>query len=179
MPSQPNKPDLDWSQVKETVMMLNLAVSRIEKAMKDGDDSVTTLADLFTSIMGNVGIIGRAADKLADSHEKETIKSNFDMVSKKMNEAIVAFQFYDLLTQRLAHISHSLAALADLVADPERLYNPYEWFGLQDMIKSKYTMDFDRAMFEAVVNGATVEEALKLSRNAPNEPDEDNVELFD
>jgi hypothetical protein len=179
MPSQPNKPDLDWSQVKETVMMLNLAVSRIEKAMKDGDDSVTTLADLFTSIMGNVGIIGRAADKLADSHEKETIKSNFDMVSKKMNEAIVAFQFYDLLTQRLAHISHSLAALADLVADPERLYNPYEWFGLQDMIKSKYTMDFDRAMFEAVVNGATVEEALKLSRNAPEKPDEDNVELFD
>ncbi len=179
MPSQPNKPDLDWSQVKETVMMLNLAVSRIEKAMKDGDDSVTTLADLFTSIMGNVGIIGRAADKLADNHEKETIKSNFNQVSKKMNEAIVAFQFYDLLTQRLAHISHSLADLADLVADPGRLYNPYEWFGLQDMIKSKYTMDVDRAMFEAVINGATVEEALKLAPNVPDEPDEDNVELFD
>lgn len=179
MPSQPNKPDLDWSQVKETVMMLNLAVSRIEKAMKDGDDSVTTLADLFTSLMGNVGIIGRAADKLADSHEKETIQSNFNMVSKKMNEAIVAFQFYDLLTQRLSHISRTLAALGELVADPSRLYNPYEWFGLQDMIKSKYTMDIDRAMFEAVINGATVEEALKLSQNTPDKPDEDNVELFD
>ncbi len=179
MPSQPNKPDLDWSQVKETVLMLNLAVARIEKAMKDGDDSVTTLADLFTSIMGNVGIIGRAADKLPDTHEKETIKSNFTLVSKKMNEAIVAFQFYDLLTQRLSHISHTLAALADLVADSSRLYNPYEWFGLQDMIKSKYTMDIDRAMFDAVVNGATVEEALQLSAASPEEPREDNIELFD
>lgn len=179
MPSQPNKPDLDWSQIKETVLMLNLAVSRIEKAMKDGDDSVTTLADLFTSIMGNVGIIGRAADKLPDSHEKETIKTHFSRVSKKMNEAIVAFQFYDLLTQRLSHISRSLAALAALVSDAGRLYNPYEWFGLQDMIKSKYTMDIDRAMFEAVINGATVEEALKLSQSSQNTTPEDNVELFD
>ncbi len=179
MPSQPNKPDLDWSQIKETVMMLTLAVSRIEKAMKDGDDSVTTLADLFTSIMGNVGSIGKAADTLAESREKETIIMNFNVVSKKMNDAIVAFQFYDILTQRLAHISNTLAALSDLVADPQRLYNPYEWFGLQEMIKSKYTMDSDRAMFDAIINGATVEEALNLSETSPDQPSEDNVELFD
>lgn len=179
MPSQPNKPDLDWSQVKETVMMLNLAVSRIERTMKDGDDSVTTLADLFTSIMGNVGSIGKAAEKLADSQEKETIAANFDRVSKKMNEAIVAFQFYDRLTQRLSHISHTLAALADLVSDPSRLYNPYEWFGLQDMIKSKYTMDIDRAMFDAIINGATVEEALKTLPASSADVPEDNIELFD
>ncbi len=179
MPSQPNKPDLDWSQVKETVLMLNLAVSRIERAMKDGDDSVTTLADLFTSIMGNVGSIGKAADKLPDNREKETITANFDRVSRKMNEAIVAFQFYDLLTQRLSHISQSLAALGELVSDPQRLYNPYEWFGLQDMIKSKYTMDIDRAMFDAVINGATVEEALQTLPASAGEVPEDNIELFD
>jgi hypothetical protein len=179
MPSQPNKPDLDWSQIKETVMMLNLAVSRIERTMKDGDDSVTTLADLFTSIMGNVGAIGKAADKLPDSREKETITANFDRVSKKMNEAIVAFQFYDRLTQRLSHISHSLAALADLVSDSGRLYNPYEWFGLQDMIKSKYTMDIDRAMFDAIINGATVEEALQTLPKSTATVPEDNIELFD
>jgi hypothetical protein len=39
-----------------------------------------------------------------------------------MRSAIVAFQFYDKLTQRLGHVNGSMTvALADLIADPRRL----------------------------------------------------------
>lgn len=179
MPTKPKKPDLDWSQVRETVLMLNLAVARIEGAMRDGDDSISALAELFTSIMGNVKVIGKAAGNIPDGEEKDNIQANFESASKKMNEAIVAFQFYDKLIQRLRHVSRSLNFLGDLIGDPQRLFNPYEWYGLQEMIKSKYTLDSDRAMFDAILNGATVEEAMHAaSLQKEKEASEDNVELF-
>lgn len=31
---------LDWSQVRETVRMINLAVAQIEMSMNEGDDSI-------------------------------------------------------------------------------------------------------------------------------------------
>ncbi len=182
MPSKPEKPDLDWSQIRETVLMLDLAVSRIEKTMKEGDESITTLAELFTSMMGNVQIIGKAAEKMPDGGDKEAIQDNFKSVSGKMNEAIVSFQFYDLMAQRLSHVSHSLASLAELIGDDRRLYNPYEWYGLQQMIRSKYIHDEDMAMFDAILEGATVEEALGLSvkkrEMKTSEAEDENVEIF-
>ena len=180
MPSKPEKPDLDWSQIRETVMMLDLAVSRIEKTMKEGDESITRLAELFTSMMGNVQIIGKAAEKMPDGGDKDAIQDNFKSVSEKMNDAIVSFQFYDLMAQRLSHVSHSLASLAELIGDDRRLYNPYEWYGLQQMIRSKYIHDEDRAMFDAILEGATVEQALGISakKTHRSEAEDENVEIF-
>ena len=40
-PSISTAPDLDWSQVRETVRMLNLAVAQIDKAMKWGKPGVS------------------------------------------------------------------------------------------------------------------------------------------
>ncbi len=175
-PSQAQQPDLDWSQVRETVMMLNLAVAQIERTMHDGDDSVQTLTDSFTSMAGNAEVIHAAADKLAESAERATILSNCAAIEGKMGQAIVAFQFYDKLSQRLAHIAHSLNDLAGLVSTPGRLYNPYEWQGLQQKIRSKYTNEADRRMFDAILAGATIKEALSLGDRAAN--DEDDIELF-
>ncbi len=180
-PSNAANPDLDWSQIRETVMMLNLAVAHIEKTMRDGDDSVTALAEMFTSMMCNVQAISNATGNLPDNQEKTAIEKNCRDASDKMHTAIVAFQFYDKLAQRLSHIGYSLASLGDLITDPDKLYNPREWSGLQDLIKSKYNIDSDRKMFDAILNGATVDEALQLKiKDEKNTDDEheDNIELF-
>lgn len=47
-------PDLDWSQVSETVRMLNLAVAQIAMAMHEGEDSVESLTKSFTDMVSNV-----------------------------------------------------------------------------------------------------------------------------
>jgi len=175
----PKQPDLDWSQIRETVSMLNLAVAQLEKTMSDGHESVDTLTETFASLIGGIKAIGMAADNLPDTAEKETIISNVKPAGEKINGAIVAFQFYDKLSQRLAHVSNSLAELGKLIETPNRLYNPYEWHGLQAMIKSKYTIEQDRVMFDAILNGATVEEALAKSQGdeQANE-DQGDIELF-
>ncbi len=179
-PSNADKPDLDWSQVRETVMMLNLAIAQISETLGEGEESVASLANSFTSMAGNVQTAHLAAEQLPDSTEKNTIINNCQSVTHEMHQAIVAFQFYDKLSQRLAHVSKSLNVLGSLVSDPAKLYNPYEWKGLQEKIKSKYTVESERIMFEFILKGRTVEEALELAKQnrIENEKDDDDVELF-
>lgn len=179
-PSNSDNPDLDWSQVRETVMMLNLAIAQIAGTLQDGDESVASLANAFTSMVGNVEAAQMAASGLPASAEKDTIIKNCQAVSGEMQHAIMAFQFYDKFNQRLSHVSSSLGVLANLVSDPARLYNPYEWRGLQKKIQSKYTVESDRRMFDYILAGHSVEEALEMSRQAEQSARsaEIDVELF-
>ena len=177
-PSPATRPDLDWSQVHETVMMLNLAVAQISNAMQDGDESVKTLTDSFTAMMDNIAAIQSTAETLpAASRQRDDISRHCGAISSQMQTAIIAFQFYDKLNQRLGHLTDSLASLGDLVASPEQLYNPQAWKALQTGIKSRYTLEADKTMFDAILNGASIEEALRLSRTHGKREEED-IELF-
>ena len=126
IPSNSHNPDLDWSQIRETVLMLNLAVAHIENAMKDGDESVNTLANSFTTMIGNTEVIRLAMESLDDGNEKMAIRENCEEIHNKMQSAIIAFQFYDKLTQRISHVANSLSALGDLVGNADHVYNPFD-----------------------------------------------------
>lgn len=175
-PSNATNPDLDWSQVRETIAMLNLAVAQIELALRNGNESVDSLGDSFTSMAGNVEVIRRTIVSKPDKDPE--LEGLCDSVAADMQNAIVAFQFYDKLTQRLSHLSHSMACLGELVGDPTRLYSPFAWVGLQEKIKSSYTVESDRAMFKAILNGASVEEALRASEIAKQHEEDDDIEFF-
>ena len=166
-------PDLDWSQIRETILMLALSVAQIEMSMRDSDGSVEVLSNSFTSMMGQVKMIERVAAALPETAEvasaKAAIIASCTTVSEMMRSAIVAFQFYDKLTQRLGHVNGSMSVLGDLIADQRRLYNPYEWMGMQEKIKSRYTMEEERLMFDAIMQGKTVKQALGLYVQAMEE----------
>ncbi len=191
--SSARNPDLDWSQVRETILMLALAVAQIEMSMRESDGSVEVLSNSFTSMVGQVKMIERTVAALPDSVEmtdaKTAIISSCATVSEMMHSAIIAFQFYDKLTQRLNHVTGSLGSLADLVNDQRRLYNPYEWLGMQEKIKSRYTMEEERLMFDAIMQGKTVKQALAIyvqaiedrkqkTADSSSGGDEDDIELF-
>jgi len=171
--SNAQNPDLDWSQVRETVRMMNLAVAQIEMSMKEGDDSVDTLTDAFTTMAARVQVIEKLALDKQDN-ESKNIVDQCEAVAAEMQHAIMAFQFYDKLTQRLSHVSHSLGSLVDLVGDNTRLYNPIEWSLLQEKIKSKYTMPAEHNMFDLMMQGMSIEEVLK----ATQKDDSEDIELF-
>lgn len=164
--STAHNPDLDWSQVRETILMLALAVAQIEMSMRDSDESVEVLSNSFTSMVGQVKMIEKTVASLPDTAEtadaKAAMVGSCATVGEMMRAAIVAFQFYDKLTQRLSHVSSSLGTLADLISDTRRLYNPYEWLGMQEKIKSRYTMVEEGLMFDAIMQGKTVRQALAL-----------------
>ncbi len=179
-PSTAVAPDLDWSQITETVRMLNLSVAQIAMAMHEGEDSVEALTRSFTHMVERIQAISEHVKALPpeQSEVAEAIAADCAEVQGGIQQSIVAFQFYDRLSQRLDHVKHALEQLGDLVADSSRLYNPGEWYALQEHIRGRYTMREEQEMFEALVEGASVEEALERVRERLKEGDIDDIELF-
>lgn len=183
--SRAHAPDLDWSQIRETVLMLELAAGQVDAAMRDSNSSVDVLTGTFTSLADTLQLIDAAVSTLPDTIGnglvKAEIQENTRLVSAKVRQAIVAFQFYDKLAQRLDHVCHSLAGLSSLVADKTRLYNPDAWQALQDEIRAKYTMAEECEMFAAVLHGKTVQQALEDYMSTRMEQVENSggeIELF-
>jgi hypothetical protein len=123
-------------------------------------DTVQTLPD-----QGEIGVA------------KQSLSGVSEHVSSMVHQAIIAFQFYDKLVQRLAHVGISLGDLSDLVSDGRRLYNPSEWVSLQNKIRTKYTTREEIAMFEAVMQGMPVHEAVDKFMAEMKEKNDD-IELF-
>jgi hypothetical protein len=180
--SQSSAPDLDWSQMRETVRMLNLAVAQIEASMREGDDSVLALTDSFTSMASAIASVRAllAEDEQIADPVSAQIEDKCASLSQKIHAAIVAFQFYDKLTQKLSHVSKSLNSLGELVSDHGRLYNPAEWCGLQEKIRSAYTVADERELFDALMRGMSIEEAMSMAkaRKTPEADADSDVELF-
>ncbi len=151
--------------MRETVLMLELAAGQVEAAMRESGSSVEVLTGAFTGLADRLAKISAAAAALPSEGvagaARQDIEAGMLEVSQQVHHAVVAFQFYDKLAQRLSHVCHSLGDLAGLVTDKARLYNPGEWVELQQRIRAKYTMAEEVAMFEAVVHGMPVQEALE------------------
>jgi hypothetical protein len=99
--------------------------------------------------------------------------------SDRIQESIVAFQFYDRMQQCLRHVTSNLKGLSLLVESPERLYNPFEWHKFQMEIRGRYTMESEKIMFDAILAGKTIEEAMAIKVAAEAEkPEDDDIELF-
>ena len=173
-------PDLDWSQVRETVRLLNLAISHIEESMHVGEDSVDALTDSFTTMAGNIQSIQETMDELPESKNSavhEEIKIKCDSLKSQVHTAIMAFQFYDRMIQKLSHVSHSMDAMGELIVEPSKLFNPHEWIALQEKIRSRYTMESERVMFDTLMTGATVKEALEAAAQHDKAANEDGGEI--
>lgn len=184
--STSSRPDLDWSQLKETIIMLNLAVTQIDQSMHEGNSSVSTLSTSFTGLATNLNDIQSSITQLNQKGEssekmKLIIEGSTSTALDKVHSAIIAFQFYDRLTQRLDHVSKSLSTLTALIGNPTKLYSPTAWQELQETIRSKYTMEEERRMFDKVISGVPIEEALlEFNQYMANKGDceEDEIELF-
>jgi len=177
--SDSNQPDLDWSQVRETVKLITVSVTQVETCMKDGDASVNTLTESFTSMVGHMNSINELLLSLEPSDNKEAALNHCAETTEKIRESIVAFQFYDRLQQSLSHVSEGLKGLSSLVESPDRLYNPYEWQKFQQEIRGRYTMESEKIMFDAIVQGKSIVEAIHLAAKADEVgKDEDEIELF-
>jgi uncharacterized protein YoxC len=187
--SQGSLPALNFSQVGETIAMLALTVAQIETSMKEGDQSVNLLTDSFTDLASHSQEIIAEAQKLDENipHEAEIRKKMLqaaDGLSEKIQQAVIAFQFYDRLSQRLDHTSHSLEKIGHLIADASERYKENSWRNVQEDIKNSYSMEAERIMFEHIMRGHSVAEALEIYHHQFKKDKEesfntdDDIELF-
>jgi hypothetical protein len=180
-PSKANGQDT-FCELQATVRMLDLAIAHLQMAMTESDDSVGDLGDSFPAIAAGTQAIREAARRLRGEGEAEgdadRIVERCEDMERTMHTAIVSFQFYDRMIQRLSHVRDSLTALGTLIGDSARIASPGAWKDLREMIWSSYSMESERAMFDALMNGASMEQALALLTKPGSANQPADIDLF-
>jgi len=177
----------DLLHVKETISMLYLAVCQIEASIKDSNNSVDSLTTSFTDLAKHSQEVDEHVQAMNDLSELDDIKRQVSETSTEMqgkiNQAITAFQFYDRVSQRLDHVARNLEKVSDVIGNPDDINNPSIWANIQNEVKNSYSMESERIMFEHIMRGASVKEALEIyqhhfSQEETGEDNGDEVELF-
>lgn len=175
-----------WSHVRETINMLYLAVCQIETTMADSNVSVDTLTRSFALLANHTSDVSEQIQNLTQPEELIKFKSDIANTASEMktniSASICAFQFYDRVCQRLDHVSRSLEKVTQVMASQESLCKPAAWRKIQLDIKSSYTMEAEHLMFDYIMQGGSVTEALQIYRqqvsSSGNKNNEDEIELF-
>lgn len=177
----------DLPHVKETISMLYLAVCQIEASIKDSSNSVDSLTASFTDLAKHSKEVDehvQAMNDLSDLNDiKRQVSDTSTEMQAKINQAITAFQFYDRVSQRLDHVARNLERVSDVIGNPNNVNNPNIWANIQNEVKNSYSMESERIMFEHIMRGASVKEALEIYQHHFNqeevgEDDGDEIELF-
>ncbi len=177
----------DLLHVKETISMLYLAVCQIEASIKDSNNSVDSLTASFTDLAKHSQEVDehvQAMDNLSDLNDiKRQVGETSAEMQGKINQAITAFQFYDRISQRLDHVARNLEKVSDVIGNPDDINNPNIWDNIQNEVKNSYSMESERIMFEHIMRGASVKEALEIyhhhfNQEEAGEDDGDEIELF-
>ena len=167
-----------WSEIRETILMLDFAVARMSHAMSDGNDSVDTLIESFTHMAKEVESIQDTANSLNENEQKETMLKQCTSIHNNMNQAITAFQFYDRLSQRMQHITNSLDSMSNLITQEDQRIDCEKWQDLKSMIRANYTLESDKRMFESLLSGTSVSEIINQAAQSANSSEVGEIELF-
>ena len=177
----------EWSHISETINMLYLAVCQIETTMNDANSSVEILTQSFTTLANHTREVSDQMQGLSEVSEVEKFKSDLSETTEELqsniNNSIRAFQFYDRVCQRIDHVARSLEKVSSLLECENNINEPIAWNTVQEQIKSSYTMEAERIMFEYIMRGGSVKEALEIynhhfSTEADDPSDKDEIELF-
>jgi hypothetical protein len=174
----------NWTPERQIAHMLELCEAQMESALAESDLAVDTLIKVFTGLAESTRSLGAPADE--HPHEQHDAKSadldaQLAKVRAQTAQAIVAFQFYDKLTQRLGHVRYSLSTLAMFVCDKSQTAQREKWERLFSTLRRLYRTEGEREIFQLMMNGASADEARAQAEHhsGPRESDTaGDVELF-
>ncbi|MFL6547331.1 MAG: hypothetical protein ACJ8OJ_01470 [Povalibacter sp.] len=173
-----------WTPEHQAAKMLGLCETQMDSALQESDRAVDTLVQAFTSLVDITRNVGALAEQLStqskagdQTHELQT---QLGVLSKQMASAVVAFQFYDKLTQRMGHVRYSLSALALFVCNRTQMQQPEQWQRLQSQLRRLYRTEAEREVFQMVMDGDDTSfiDAAQPSALAPASIIAGEIELF-
>ncbi|AWB67028.1 hypothetical protein C2869_11515 [Saccharobesus litoralis] len=170
----------EWCFRSETTTLLALSIAQIHMSLTEGDNSINTLSASFQEL-ANICLNVEKLAKNDESTSMASIVGEVENMSGQINSAIVAFQFYDRLCQRMEHVASSLENLAELLTDDGKFIDAQGWQALREKIKQHYTMKEEHLMFESIMKGSSAHEAMEIYRQSLLESkanEDDDIELF-
>ncbi|WP_297574376.1 hypothetical protein [uncultured Deefgea sp.] len=184
--SAAHNPDLDWDQIRETILMMGIAVAQVRHAMEEGSASFTALANSFALTCQHIEALNTQLTQILPTlPTKLDLENKIADITEQNMQSIIAFQFYDRLSQRLEHVCSTISELAVLVADHALPHQAQAWLDLQRKIRSQYTMEQEKVLFDAILHGDPIHTALIKAGNisinfdpTPRPNDDNGIELF-
>lgn len=183
-----NNQENSYSHVDDTLTMLGISIAQIRTSLNDSNSDVDMLTRNFSDIADNIRTIRESSTSLSNGHvnmdaEVELIAAAAQEANSKVDRAVMEFQFFDRMSQRLTHVIESLDKMSSLIKDPDRIQDPMAWMELQTNLHASYSMESERQMFQSIVNGASIDEAVAIyhevsAEKKMEEPEVDDVELF-
>ncbi len=191
MPVAEVKHVLEWKELSQTIMALNLSIAQIDLSMTEGSYSIDTLIDTFNFMREGLDRLNHSVlnDEVEDIAElKARLLQESQVLSEKVTASIVAFQFYDKLSQRLQHVSKSLSSLSDIISHEDRTVDEATWNRFLEKMAKYAAMREEYELYELIfTKGLTSEQAIEVMKDRmrarmeerKNQPaEDDDIELF-
>ena len=157
---------------QEAARLLLLCTTQLELSTKQSDTEILTLSDVFQSlakICAELESEKSHSSKLDDLHQQ---------IQHSVNNGVMAFQFYDRLSQQLEHIQQGMDQLSYLIQDSENLADEEKWLELRAHLKTCYSMESEHQIYKAIMDGKTKQQALEIHQQLEQQNDDDDIELF-
>jgi hypothetical protein len=145
-----------WTPEQQIARMLLLCEAQMESALSESDVAMDELIKSFKGLIEAGQALGTQSEATGEAAD---LAQQLDALRKQTAAAVVAFQFYDKLTQRLGHVRYSLSALAMFVCDREKAHERDQWRRLFSTLRRLYRTEDERELFKLMVEGASAEEA--------------------
>jgi hypothetical protein len=169
-----------WSPEGEMARMLDLCETQMDAAVRDSDQAVDALVKAFTELVVTARSLNEISKDLAGSTKHQSLAKDLDQrsaaLTHQIGAAIVAFQFYDKLTQRMGHVRYSLSTLAAFVCS-ESCRSPEHWQKLMNTLRRLYRTEEERVIFESVIEGKPALDAAQSPSQGAVHVDT-SIELF-
>jgi hypothetical protein len=164
---------LAWKELSQTIMALNLSIAQIDLSMTEGGYSVDTLIDSFNFMREGLDNLRATVlnDEVTDIAElKAKLMAESAVMSDKVTASIVAFQFYDKLSQRLQHVSKSLSILSDIISHEDRTVDEATWNKFREKMAKYAAMREEYELYELIfTQGMTSEAAIEVMKERMRE----------
>lgn len=147
-----------WTPEQQIARLLSLCEAQMESALSESDVAVEALVKSFAGLIEAGQALGSISDKAPEPGATD-LAAQLDALKKQTAAAVVAFQFYDKLTQRLGHVRYSLSALAMFVCDHTKTGEREQWKRMFATLRRLYRTEEERQLFRLMVEGASAEEA--------------------
>lgn len=144
-----------WAAEHQMATMLGLCETQMGSALQESDQAVDSLIKVFTNLADMMRGIGAMSANLPPEL-KAIVAQDLDRqlaaIARQIGSAVIAFQFYDKLSQRLGHVRYSLATLAEFVCDPVQAQAPEQWNRLHATLRSLYRTQEEREIFQLLMD---------------------------
>jgi hypothetical protein len=182
LPESSTEPD-GWTPEQQIARMLELCEAQMESALSESDMAVESLIKAFTAVTESTRTLARLESASSESNDLQnaSLDQQLSQIRKQMAHAVVAFQFYDKLTQRLGHVRYSLSTLAMFVCDSNQTRQRDQWERLFGNLRRLYRTQEERDIFQLMVDGASAADARAQAEHHTEPRDADStgeIEIF-